>query len=298
MNLSDQKIARIQSEFKQLGLHMVGMAKVVGDTNVFIKRPGWNDPMIYSQGDQINGYRIVSIQAGYTVFERDGVHIWLAIGGEDHAKANEPELADADAGSDTGDAEHLEMDESEPGMDVSQVAAVNHKRRDASLKTGGSESTISDDLEMKQADAALKTRYIAGTRQSGTLIAPIDGKVTSGFGYRQHPMGGGRRYHRGVDIPAKTGTPIRAAGSGRVVEAARDWAKGLNMTLDHGDGVTTHYFHMSQQKAKAGQWVKQGEVIGYVGTTGMSTGPHLHMEVHKNGQPMDPKVFITELANR
>lgn len=111
--------------------------------------------------------------------------------------------------------------------------------------------------------------------------------VTSGFGYRTHPILGGVRLHSGVDLAAPYGSPIVATADGVVGEA--DWrgGYGLFVAVDSG-GVQTRYGHMSRINVAPGQRVRQGDVIGYVGSTGRSTGPHLHYEVRVNGQAVDP----------
>ena len=116
--------------------------------------------------------------------------------------------------------------------------------------------------------------------------------MSSGFGMRVHPVLGGRRAHKGIDLPAATGTPIRATADG-VVEMA-DWfgGYGLYVQLEHGGSMETRYGHMSRIAVAAGQTVHKGDVIGYVGTTGRSTGPHLHYEVRVNGEAVNPVPYM------
>ena len=114
-------------------------------------------------------------------------------------------------------------------------------------------------------------------------------RMSSKFGARRHPVLGTMRMHKGVDYAASTGTPIMAAGDGRVQFAGWQGGYGRTVILDHGRGHTTLYAHMSRLgKIKQGQRVAQGTVIGYVGTTGLSTGPHLHFGVKQNGDYIDP----------
>jgi murein DD-endopeptidase MepM/ murein hydrolase activator NlpD len=122
------------------------------------------------------------------------------------------------------------------------------------------------------------------------LRTPVDGaRITSGFGMRLHPLLGYTRMHQGIDFGVPIGTPVYAAGDG-VVEEAR-WAGGYGrwMKLRHSGGWETGYGHLSQWAVKAGTHVHQGEVIAYSGSTGESTGPHLHYEVIKNGEKINPK---------
>lgn len=128
----------------------------------------------------------------------------------------------------------------------------------------------------------------------GTLIWPTPSCTTnsSAYGWRIHPIYGTRKFHAGEDIPAGYGAEILAAASGRVVTAG--WVSGYgNYTvIDHGGGLMTAYGHQSSFAVSVGQTVTQGQVIGYVGSTGNSTGPHLHFEVYVNGATVDPKSYF------
>ncbi len=123
------------------------------------------------------------------------------------------------------------------------------------------------------------------------LKTPVSGaRLTSTFGMRRHPLLRYNKMHTGVDFGAPTGTPIRAAGSGVVDLAGRHGAYGIAVVLKHGDKYKTLYAHMSRLAAgvRSGTRVNQGQIIGYVGTTGRSTGPHLHYEVRVNNKPVNP----------
>jgi murein DD-endopeptidase MepM/ murein hydrolase activator NlpD len=122
---------------------------------------------------------------------------------------------------------------------------------------------------------------------------PVDGvALTSGFGMRWHPVLGGHRQHKGVDLASPIGTPIHAAADGVVGRA--DWfsSYGLYVALEHGGNIETRYGHMSRIAVAAGQQVHKGDVIGYIGTTGRSTGPHLHYEVRVNGAAVNPIPYM------
>jgi murein DD-endopeptidase MepM/ murein hydrolase activator NlpD len=123
------------------------------------------------------------------------------------------------------------------------------------------------------------------------LRTPVSGaRMSSGFGMRRHPILGYTRMHRGIDFAARTGTPIYAAGDGRLARVGRYGGYGNYIRIEHGDGYATAYAHLSRfaDGMRSGRRVEQGEVIGYVGSTGRSTGPHLHFEVLKNGEQVDP----------
>jgi len=128
------------------------------------------------------------------------------------------------------------------------------------------------------------------------MRTPINGaRLSSGFGSRRHPISGYRKNHNGVDFAAPKGTPIMAAGVG-IVERANRWSTfGNYVRIRHSDGYKTAYAHLNgfARGIKKGTRVRQGQTIGYVGTTGASTGNHLHYEVHKNGRPINPKSLST-----
>jgi len=126
-------------------------------------------------------------------------------------------------------------------------------------------------------------------------IWPVRGNISSGFGWRTNPMGGrGSEHHDGVDIPARTGTSIRAAGGGTVIYAGWQNGYGNTVIINHGSGITTVYAHNSHNHVEVGQRVERGEIIANVGSTGRSTGPHLHFEVRVNGSAVNPRTFMVE----
>jgi murein DD-endopeptidase MepM/ murein hydrolase activator NlpD len=127
-----------------------------------------------------------------------------------------------------------------------------------------------------------------GGEQSQGMRMPVNGRVTSGFGSRFHPILGYVRMHAGLDLAAAYGSPIVAAADGRVISSG--WAGGYGnlVRIAHAGGLQTMYGHMSRIVARSGETVRQGQLIGYVGSTGLSTGPHLHYEVLKDGRPVNP----------
>jgi len=125
------------------------------------------------------------------------------------------------------------------------------------------------------------------------LMFPIPGgKAGSGFGLRMHPILGYPKLHEGMDIPAKTGLPIFAAEAGTVIYAGERGGYGLMVEIDHGDHFVTRYGHMSRIMTTKGATVIRGQTIGLVGSTGLSTGPHLHFETRVRGVPMDPALYL------
>jgi murein DD-endopeptidase MepM/ murein hydrolase activator NlpD len=127
-----------------------------------------------------------------------------------------------------------------------------------------------------------------GGEGSQAMRLPVNGHLTSGFGERFHPILGYARFHAGVDLGATYGAPIVAAADGRVVSAGWRGGYGQAVAIAHAQGLQTLYGHMSRIAAFAGETVHRGQIIGYVGSTGLSTGPHVHFEVTKNGRPVNP----------
>ncbi|GAA4770357.1 M23 family metallopeptidase [Stakelama sediminis] len=126
-------------------------------------------------------------------------------------------------------------------------------------------------------------------KTTGMMMMPVQGRITSGFGMRMHPLLHVMRMHDGIDIAAPRGTPIHAATDGTIVFAGRASGYGNFVRLKYRDGYSTGYGHMRKIAVHAGERVKRGDVIGYVGSTGLSTGPHLHFELRKNGRPINPR---------
>lgn len=124
------------------------------------------------------------------------------------------------------------------------------------------------------------------------FIAPIDAEIGSRFGMRRHPIFRVWRMHNGVDYGAPTGTPVWASKTGTVIFTGWKGGYGNTVVIQHAGGVSTLYAHLSKMMAEDGSYVTQGEVIGLVGSTGWSTGPHLHFEVRRNGDPADPELFL------
>ena len=124
------------------------------------------------------------------------------------------------------------------------------------------------------------------------FIWPYPGYVTSGYGYRIAPFGGTRQFHSGLDIGAPMGAPLRAAMAGRVAQVGHDNTFGNYVVINHHSGYRTFYAHLSVVRVKAGAFVGTGERIGDVGSTGLSTGPHVHFTVYKNGVTVNPRTLM------
>jgi murein DD-endopeptidase MepM/ murein hydrolase activator NlpD len=128
-----------------------------------------------------------------------------------------------------------------------------------------------------------------GVADFGVLaVSPVTGVESSGYGYRRHPISKRRTFHKGVDFQAPRGTPVYAAGPGVVSHARRKSSYGKLIIISHGLGLETRYAHLSRIKIREGEFVPAGTLIGTVGSTGRTTGPHLHFEVRQFDEPVDP----------
>ncbi len=124
-------------------------------------------------------------------------------------------------------------------------------------------------------------------------VIPVQGaRITSRFGYRTHPITGKKGFHTGLDLAAAEGTPISAVYYGKVTKTGEDDSWGKYVLVEHSDGFETFYCHLSEIYAEKGAVIRQGETVGLVGSTGMSTGPHLHFEVRINNVRVDPEMLI------
>ncbi len=144
-------------------------------------------------------------------------------------------------------------------------------------------------IQKRMRDLAAKQRI--GT---GRFKAPNDGDLSSNFGWRIHPIWGYERFHAGVDFAADYGSQILAADTGIVILAGWYGGYGYTVVIDHGAGVSTLYGHANELLVQEGQMVKQGTSIATVGSTGLSTGPHLHFEVRESGEPVDPMKYLVK----
>ena len=131
--------------------------------------------------------------------------------------------------------------------------------------------------------------WVQGTGQLGW---PVSGEITSPYGYRVHPIWGTTIYHSGIDIGVDEGTPVHAADSGVIVWSGWMGGYGYAVVIDHGNGLSTLYGHNSELAVDEGQSVSKGQVVAYAGSTGNSTGPHVHFEVRENGDPVDPMGYL------
>ncbi|MBS6830273.1 MAG: M23 family metallopeptidase [Desulfovibrio sp.] len=195
---------------------------------------------------------------------------------------------------------NMEKDPAEVGGapgDFSRAYLPLHRQELAARKMQDFLSRLSESVrleEVRQQDLLRALRENRDALASMPSIWPVVGFISSSFGGRSSPFGGGGQFHKGLDISNRMGTPVLAPAQGAVILAARDGAYGNSVEINHGGGIVTKYGHMQRWAVQPGQWVKRGEIIGYIGMSGRTTGPHLHYEVRLNGVPVNPMRYILE----
>lgn len=165
----------------------------------------------------------------------------------------------------------------------------------AGVGKGGLADLLYEQLRPKDPPLEIGGELILPARPRRSVDAPrlpLTGRITSEFGQRVHPITGRKSFHRGLDIAAEEGSTIRASMAGRVVTSEFREDYGNVVVVDHGRGYTTLYAHNSKNLVRQGDWVQAGEPLGLVGSTGRSTGPHLHFEVRRHGRHLDPSMFL------
>jgi len=183
---------------------------------------------------------------------------------------------------------------------------VNRYSKFTDWKYGGLVTEVSKNIDVLNKQLVIQSKslddIIVSAKEKDKMLShlpaiqPVANKdlkrLASGFGMRMHPILKIGKMHAGLDFAAHIGTPVYATGDGKIKLAGRDGGYGNAVIISHGYGYETLYAHMSKIKARRGQSVKRGDIIGYVGSTGLSTGPHLHYEIHKDGKPIDPVSYF------
>ena len=155
------------------------------------------------------------------------------------------------------------------------------------------DSDHGDDAADPDEDEPFDSEAVKALAREMPIHNPVPGRpVSSSFGVRRDPIIRRPAMHAGIDFRAPSGTDIRSAGAGTVVKSGWNGGYGRMVEIDHGNGLTTRYAHMSKLRVKKGQTVETGDVVGEVGSSGRSTGPHLHYEVRRNGDAIDPLRFL------
>lgn len=168
------------------------------------------------------------------------------------------------------------------------------------LENGSDEGSIDVEALKREVQSSVAAvdeikKYLAREQDAYRVTPsgwPAAGKISSGFGMREHPRFGGRKLHTGIDITMPVGTPLHATADGVVSFADRSGGSGNIVVVEHGHGLSTVYAHNTRNLVRAGQTVKRGDVIAHSGSTGISTGPHVHYEVWRNGQSVNPAPFL------
>jgi murein DD-endopeptidase MepM/ murein hydrolase activator NlpD len=177
-----------------------------------------------------------------------------------------------------------------------KIAAERRAQEAAAAERRAKEAAAAEQRAKEQASSQPKpsSQPNPSSQSSSQRSWPVPGhtRISSGYGNRTHPVLGGTRFHSGIDIPAPSGTPIVAAASGRVIMSQYSGSYGNVVTIDHGNGVSTLYAHNSKNLVSVGQQVSAGQRVALMGSTGMSTGPHLHFEVRQNGSTTNPTSWL------
>ena len=205
--------------------------------------------------------------------------------------------------------EKKSLEASKEELEVSkQALEVKRAEADALLakliEAGDEYAALIEKAEKEANDLAKSIANKEAEYEEATKPAPVPGNsvwmvpckyklLTSAWGYRNNPTGPGTEFHDGVDLANNTGTPIYASRSGYVHAAGWGTNLGWYVTLNHQDGYKSQYLHMTHYVVKTGDWVEQGQVIGYMGSTGRSTGPHLHFSIYYNGSSVNPANYIS-----
>jgi len=178
----------------------------------------------------------------------------------------------------------------------SEIEDIYSEKSDLLAKTRADKNALlalEREFENKEAEInRILESYKYGNAPGGKFLWPVSSYISSGFGWRIHPILGYKRFHSGIDLVASSGTPVKSADGGEVISAVYDGGYGYSILVYHGGGVATFYAHLSRVLVSTGQRVEKGQVIGNVGSTGWATGPHLHFEVRINGAAQNPLEYL------
>jgi len=190
--------------------------------------------------------------------------------------------------------DELEWQSNKLQKEIKELVAKAEAEAEAARQKAEAERKAAAEKAAKEAAQAAAATVSGGSGGSGDMRWPAPGyrRVSSAYGNRMHPVYKRNIFHAGIDIAAPSGSNIAAAKSGTVIIARVEGGYGNTVVIDHGGGLTTLYGHCSKILVKTGQKVKAGDTIARVGSTGVSTGPHLHFEVRKNGSPVNPNNYL------
>jgi murein DD-endopeptidase MepM/ murein hydrolase activator NlpD len=236
--------------------------------------------------------------------QRADLDRFLALQYEVEVLSHEAEVRQAAARTarDEMEAERVRLEASRAEAVAARTAAKAEEDREQELlaEVQDRKADFLRELALLQAESSaigqmlreLQAGQRLAPRRKGTFKLPVNAPMSSRFGYRVHPIFGDTRLHTGLDFSAGAGRPIRAAGSGRVVWSGPRGGYGNLVAVDHGNGLATLYAHQSRVDVTIGQKVATGDVVGLVGSSGFSTGPHLHFETRELGTPADPLLYL------
>lgn len=272
-----------------LNVRIVGAASFQGKYTALIEDLNTKTDSFYKVGDPIYGYRITEISADGVSLEKNGQKSFLAF---------ETAVADRSA------------EKAEKSLEVAAVMTPESGASSAPnfyTESAGKSTTRWDLFTPKKEEKETKSPSLAGetVKKAKSVASAVAGRfgmpianykrVSSRFGYRKHPIGGGSKMHKGIDLSANRGTRILASDSGVVKFSGWKGGYGYCVIIDHQNGYETLYGHCSKLIADVGDNVNKGDLIAEVGSTGASTGNHLHFEVLKKGVAVDPAQFLPKL---
>lgn len=274
---------------ENLNVRIVGTASFQGRQTALIEDLNTHSDSFYRVGDPIYGYRIAEISSEGIYVEKTGKRYYVAFEATAlRARAAEGEEKPVVANT------YLPRQNSPvvpnlylPGESPGQQTMPNFYS-DAAKPTQWDLWTASP-----TAPAPAASKRVTAD-MGGRFAMPLANykRLSSGFGYRDHPLGGGTKMHKGIDLAAKSGTKIYAADSGTVIWSGWRGGYGYCVIIDHHNGYTTTYGHCSKLVADTGDNVKRGDYIADVGSTGASTGPHLHFEIRNHDVPLNPSQYF------
>lgn len=293
-----------------LRIRVLGTASFQGRYTALIQDLNTLSDSFYRVDDSVYGYRVLEITDSGIRVEKGDRSYTVAVE-LSSAPSSPASQAPASASSADGGAPNGYLSASAggvtPNLYLPGDGASGEVGRDALASAGGPRPNFYLDgpagtqwdlwtPERKLPAAASEAAARVADMVGGRFIVPVATfkRLSSKFGYRVHPIKGGRRMHKGLDFSAKTGTRILAADSGKVIWSGWKGGYGYCLQIDHQNGYTTTYGHCSKLVADVGDNVRRGEYVAEVGSTGHSTGPHLHFEVRKSGKPIDPAQFFKD----
>lgn len=266
-----------------LRIRIVGTASFQGKHTALIEDLNTHSDSFYKVGDPIYGYKITQIAS-------DGIHLEKA--GKKSFVAFEPTSLRARA-SET-DKKVVVANTYVPSPSPAGATAPNFYTDAPKSKATTWDMWVPKASQGTTAKAPSMAGNIVANVGAGRFAIPVANfkKLSSAFGYRKHPIGGGSKMHKGIDLSANKGTRILAADAGTVTWSGWKGGYGYCIIINHHNGYETLYGHCSKLIADVGDNVRRNDLVGEVGSTGASTGNHLHFEIHKNGTPVDPEPFF------